>query len=199
MCPGCRVHIASAAARDNSLSHPRALLGVTIQQLQYNSVVTMPMSYHPQRLPRFHCELSWTMDIIIFIISRIVSAGGHDGSWVSMWAMCGGQTRYGHNFSSDRCQSEINVTWEMNASTQPSPWTVSITGEQRLHPFEDKIDDTIHNLCPARYEALFCSICPIGVYSPLTRNLISIGSLVIIKSDGQSMAWQKTVVANHSN
>ena len=147
------MHIASAAARDNSLSHPRALLGVTqplnisIQQLQYNSVVTMPMSYHPQRLPRFHCELSWTMDIIIFIISRIVSAGGHDGSWVSMWAMCGGQTRYGHNFSSDRCQSEINVTWEMNASTQPSPWTVSITGEQRLHPFEDKIDDTIHNTC----------------------------------------------------
>ena len=126
---------------------PARSAGCHIQQLQYNSVVTMPMSYHPQRLPRFHCELSWTMDIIIFIISRIVSAGGHDGSWVSMWAMCGGQTRYGHNFSSDRCQSEINVTWEMNASTQPSPWTVSITGEQRLHPFEDKIDDTIHNTC----------------------------------------------------
>ena len=102
---------------------------------------------HATSASRFLCELSWTMDIIIFIISRIVSAGGHDGSWVSMWAMCGGQTRYGHNFSSDRCQSEINVTWEMNASTQPSPWTVSITGEQRLHPFEDKIDDTSHNLC----------------------------------------------------
>ena len=109
----------------------------------------------PPSASRFLCELSWTMDIIIFIISRIVSAGGHDGSWVSMWAMCGGQTRYGHNFSSDRCQSEINVTWEMNASTQPSPWTVSITGEQRgrdyiLSRTKSMILFITHVSCPLR-------------------------------------------------
>lgn len=92
-CKNCRMHIASTAARDGQLIVTLALLGVTLtlnisnQQLHHRFSVTVAVSSRCQCLTtlspspskasasRFLCELSWIMDIIIFIISRLSARG----------------------------------------------------------------------------------------------------------------------------